>query len=104
MTKDAYFEMCEALGNEPIEEEIPVEFEDLILEVQNTFPIYNSLQDNWDSMSGTYLGKNMAGLLDIFTIIGLDKEEQHTTFKLIGVLDHYRSELIASKKATKPPQ
>ena len=35
MTKEQYFEMCEALGNEPAESEIPIEFDD--------FPLVDSI-------------------------------------------------------------
>ncbi len=45
MTKDRYFEMCEALGSKPIESQIPVEFEDLVHELQEILVIYNNLQD-----------------------------------------------------------
>ena len=34
MTKEMYFEMCEALGNDPVESEIPVELDDFPLEIQ----------------------------------------------------------------------
>ena len=33
MTKEQYFEMCEMMGSEPVEDEIPVEFDDLYSEV-----------------------------------------------------------------------
>ena len=58
MTRDTYFEMCEALGTEPVEEEIPVEFEDFCLDVQEALSIYQKLRDEWDYMGGNYIGKN----------------------------------------------
>jgi hypothetical protein len=39
MTKEQYFEMCEALGTEPDPLEIPIEFDDLHLEVQEAYSI-----------------------------------------------------------------
>ena len=39
MTREQYLEMCEMLGNEPVESEIPIEFEDLALEVQDALRI-----------------------------------------------------------------
>ena len=60
MTKSEYLDMCEALGNEPLEEEIPVAYEELLLEVQEAISVYRKLQDSWDMMSGTYLGKNLS--------------------------------------------
>ena len=72
MTKEQYFEMCEMLGSEPLEEEIPVELYDLPLEVQEAYWVYTLLNDNWDSFGGNYLGKNLSGLLDIMNILKID--------------------------------
>lgn len=98
MTKDSYFEMCEALGSEPIEEEVPVDYEDLSIDVQEAFSIYHKLKDDWDTMNVTYLGKNYAGILDIFTILEVPKEDHKTVFNLIGIIDKHRSKAIADSK------
>lgn len=99
MTKDQYFEMCEMMKSEPIESEIPVEFEDLNEDIQYTIGVYNMLQDNWDTMNGTYLGKNLAGLTDIFRIMEVD--DYRTCFYIIGILDKVRGEIINTKKPAK---
>ena len=96
MTKEAYFEMCEMLGSNPIESEIPVEFEDLNLDVQEAFGIYQMLQDQWDTMNGVYIGKNYSGLIDILTLY--DIEDKKTSFSLIRKIDEYRSKAIAAAK------
>lgn len=101
MTKDTYFEMCEALGSEPIESEIPVEYEDLYVDVQEALGIYSKLKDEWDTMNGNYLGKSYAGILDIFTILGVPEEDRKTIFDLIGIIDTHRSKAIADAKASK---
>lgn len=95
MDRDQYFEMCEMMGTEPIEEEIPVEFGDLHDEVQEAFLVYNMLQDNWDSMNGVYLGKNFSGIYDIFHI--MDIEDTKTCFAILGILDAQRSSMINTK-------
>ena len=99
MTKDQYFEMCDMLKTEPKEEEIPVEFEDLNEDIQYSIGVYNMLQDNWDTMNGTYLGKNMVGLTDIFRIMEVD--DYRTCFYIIGILDRVRGEIINTKKPAK---
>ncbi len=99
MTKDQYFEMCQMLNSEPKEEEIPVEFEDLNSDVQYAITVYNMLQDNWDTMNGNYLGKNMVGLTDIFRIMEVD--DYRTCFYIIGILDRVRGEIINTKKPAK---
>ncbi len=99
MTKEQYFEMCEMFKSDPIESEIPVEFEDLNLDVQEAFGIYNMLQDNWDTMNGTYMGKIYTGILDILELNEID--DKKTTYTLIRKIDEYRSKAIKSKTPKK---
>lgn len=101
MTKEAYFEMCEALGNEPVDSEIPVEFGDFFIDVQEAFGIYQKLRDDWDTMNGNYMGKNYAGILDILTLLDVPVEDQRTMFELIGIIDSHRSKSIADAKPKK---
>ena len=101
MTKEAYFEMCEMMGSEPIESEIPVDFNDFPITVQQAFGIYSKLRDEWDTMNGRYTGKNYSGILDIFTILDVPVEDRKTMFELIGLIDKYRSEMIEANKPKK---
>ena len=98
MTKEAYFDMCEALGSEPIEEEIPVDYEDFCLDVQEALGIYQKLRDEWDTMNGVYLGKNYVGLVDILELLDVPVEDRRTQFELIGIIDRHRSKAIADAK------
>lgn len=98
MTKEAYFEMCEALGSEPLEEEIPVDYEDFCLDVQEALGIYSKLRDEWDTMNGVYLGKNYVGLVDILELLDVPVEDRRTQFELIGIIDKHRSKAIADAK------
>jgi hypothetical protein len=109
MTKDAYFEMCEALGTEPIENEIPVELSELPLEVQQTLDIYFKMRDEWDTMNGRYLGKSYAGILDLFNIVGIEPVDHRMTYDLLTIMDTHRATAIrvnkpqeTNKKPTKP--
>ena len=57
-------------------------------EVQMAFFIYSLLQDNWDGMSGMYMGKYLAGLstlLDIYEI-----EDRKTVVYFITAIDRER--------------
>ena len=103
MTKDAYFEMCEALGNQPLESEIPVDFEDFPLEVQQAFNAYKMLRDEWDTMSGTYLGKSLIGIKDILEATEIDVSEHKLVIMLIRIIDNVRSEEINNKKKMQEP-
>lgn len=97
MTKDTYFEMCEMMGSEPIPEEVPVEFEDLHLDVQEAFGLYQMLQDNWDTMNGNYIGKIYTGLIDILNLY--EVEDKKMMFSLVRKIDEFRAKAI---KAAKP--
>lgn len=98
MTKDAYFEMCEELGNEPLDEEIPVEFGDFFIDVQEAMGIYQKLRDEWDTMNGNYMGKNYAGLIDLLELLDVPVEDRRTQYELIGIIDMHRSTAIANAK------
>ena len=98
MTKDAYFEMCEALGSEPLESEIPVEYDDFPVEVQEAIRIYNNLQDHWDYMGGNYIGKNLNGFKDILSIFEVDPQDYRAVYELIMRIDRIRAKSIQDSK------
>ncbi len=104
MTKDAYFEMCEALGSEPNEDEIPVEYSDFYDTVQQAFNIYNKLKDEWDYMGGNYIGKDTSVLLDFFTLMEIPKEDKLQLYELVTLIDSYRSKSISETKKAKEKQ
>ena len=86
MTKEQYLMMCEQLGNEPIPEEIPMEYGDFPGIVQEAMQIFSILPDNWEGMSGTYMGKDytiLPYLMDtIFEV--LDKQQTMQILLMIG--------------------
>ena len=98
MTKEAYFEMCEALGNEPIQEEIPVEMEDFPDEVQEAITVYYKLRDDWDTMNGIYLGKSYTGLGDILNILEVPTEDRKYVLEWISVMDTVRAKMIEAQR------
>lgn len=106
MTKDQYFEMCQALGTEPLDEEIPLEIEDFPQEVQQAITVYYRLRDEWDTMNGIYLGKSYTGLGEILDIFEVQKEDRRYFLEWISILDAARSKAIEAsrpKKADKTP-
>lgn len=98
MTPDQYFEMCAQLGNEPNPSEVPVTFEDFVLEVQEAFEIYNLLKDEWDGFNGLYLGKNLVGITEIFDISGIEQEYRYVMILLIKMIDRIRVQEINAKR------
>ena len=103
MTKDSYFEMCEAIGSEPSEDEIPVEIDDLPLEVQTAIQVYNKLRDEWEGMSGTYMGKSYVGLKDVLDIYEIPFEDRRYLLDWFTVIDIERSKAFNSMKSNKEP-
>ena len=104
MTKQAYFEMCEMLGSEPVDEEIPLELDDFPWLVQQAFVIYGMLSDIWEGMSGSYLGKDYSLLFNLFDLYGIDSaEEKLLATDFIKQIDAVRSKILYEKqKASKP--
>lgn len=98
VTRDTYFEICEQLGTEPIEEEIPIEMDDLPDEIQEALNIYFRLRDEWEGFSGTYMGKNFSGLADILDIYQVSKDSRQDVLDWIFVIDKVRMKCIADAK------
>ena len=98
MTKDGYYEMCEVLGTTPVEDQVPVEFDDFPPEVQSAFELYQVLQDVWEGMSGTYMGKNMSGINDLFTIYQIPHDEKRFILELIALIDSERTKTLSEKR------
>lgn len=104
MTKAMYFEVCDAMGSEPIASEIPTEYDDLAIDVQQAISIYSKLKDEWDTMNGNYLGKSYNGIQDIFDILEVPKEDRRLMFDLIGTIDAQRVSAFQAAKKTQKPQ
>lgn len=85
------------MGEEPDDSEIPPDFEDFIEELQQVIQIYNMIPSKWDGFSGSYLGKEMAGVLDIFHIFEVHKEHRQFFLFLINKMDEINSKIINEK-------
>jgi hypothetical protein len=103
MTKDTYFEMCEMLGEEPLESEIPLDSSDFPVIIQQSLSIYSLLEDRWDLMNGGYLGKNYSNVFEFFRLHDLDQAESLLILEFLQHIDAVRSKLVADKIKTKSP-
>ena len=103
MTRDTYFEMCEMLGQEPVESEIPVDFEDFPLLVQQSVHLYQLLEDRWDTMGGGYLGKNYSNVFDFFKLYEVESSEALLMLEFMRHIDATRGQLVAEKLKAKSP-
>jgi len=102
MTKAQYFEMCEMLGSEPKDSEIPIEFDDLSLEVQEAIQIYSNLQDCWDHMNGNYIGKNFNYIETVFKFYNVEPDQHKYMYELLMTIDRIRSKQIQDSKPKDP--
>jgi hypothetical protein len=98
MTKEQYFEMCEMLGTNPIDSEIPIEIDDLPLEVQEAINIYSHLRDDWDYTGGNYIGKSLIGFKDILNMYEVNKSDYKYMYELIIYIDRIRAKQIHDSK------
>jgi hypothetical protein len=102
MTKDQYFEMCDFMGSEPKEDEIPVDFEDLPNVVQQALEIYGYLPDRWEGMSATFMGKDYSIVFELFTTYEIEHNvEKRLLLRIMSVIDSIRSKIIQGKQSVK---
>ena len=74
MTRERYLELCEQMGNEPIEEEIPPDWNDfpeIVIHALNTF---NLLGDRVVPDIG-YVGKDYTSLNNYIEVYGIEDKE-----------------------------
>ena len=72
MTKEKYLEMCTMMRTEPKLEDIPIDFEDFPASIQELFSITDMLTDNWDGMSGSYMGKDLTLIPYLFDLYNVE--------------------------------
>jgi hypothetical protein len=73
---------------------MPLETSDFPTEVQVAFFIYGFLEDSWEGMSGTYMGKRWGGLEYLFNLYQV--QEPRTVIYIMkiweGLVVSYRAE------------
>lgn len=101
MTKNQYFEMCEELGTTPVESEIPVELDDLPLELQTALTIWFGLPDNIDTFAGGYYGKHLTGIIEIFKLYNVDARDWKFMYQVIQQINSIKIDRYNKKKSAK---
>ena len=86
MSIDQYLLLCEQMGWEPKEEEIPIDPASLPLESQQALVLLNALPDKWEGMNGVWLGKDYTGLADIMSIYQIN-DNKLEVFELLKVCE-----------------
>ena len=103
MTRERYFKMCEQLGQEPIEEEIPPDIEDfpdIAIEAMTTF---SSLGDKILPDIG-YLGKDFTNLphyMDIYEVEDKELFLEILTYLESRAINHSQEQLKREREKLK---
>lgn len=90
--------MCEELGSDPVEEEIPLDRNDLSIDTQEVLQIYDFLPSRWEGMSATYLGKDLSRLNNIFLLLDTDIVIKKFAIFLVPIIDNLVSKDIQKKQ------
>lgn len=96
--------MCEQMGWEPREEEIPKDLSFLSYESQIAIVLFNMLPDRLNGMSGTWLGKEFSCLETFMNIYEVNNRRD--IFDLIMVIhriyeEHYRQQQKMNESISK---
>ena len=89
--------MCEMMGSDPVEEEIPVSRDDLFTETQLIFNLYDILPSKWEGMSGHYMGKDLVLLPVLFKEYKIVKYMRKYAWHIIPIIDSFVADDIAKK-------
>ena len=98
MTKDQYYDMCRQMGSEPVEEEIPLEFDDLTIESQKAIELDSLLSDNVSEMSGHLMGKDFSGVDTFLNVLGIKGDgEKYIVFLLLSDIVNTNKRLVSQE-------
>jgi len=75
-------------------------------EIQEAFQVWSYLTDQWDGMSGSYFGKQIAGVKDVMELLEVSNKKE--VFKLVKIIDikymkHVNKKQKQQAKASKKP-
>lgn len=88
MTQEQYFAMCEQMGWEPREEEIPPDLGSLSYDSQVAMILFNLLSDRIEGMSGTWLGKEFSSLETFMNIYEVENRRDILDY-IMTIHDEY---------------
>ena len=84
------------MGWEPDENQMPIDPSTLSLEVQQALVLLNALPDNWEGMSGSWMGKDYSGLSAIMDIYEID--DRRVVFELLKQAEQELGEYYTQKQ------
>lgn len=96
MTKERYLELCEELGSEPVDSEMPLDLYDMPVEVEQAYHVYSILPANFDSFSGVYYGKYLDQAPKLMELMCVEPKQE--IMKVLILIDSVEREEINRKK------
>jgi len=96
-----YLDMCEQLGTEPVDSEMPVDYETFNPTIQTIFELYGYLSDRWEGMSGVFMGKDYSIIFNLFELYSIDVADQKLYLQIMSFIDSVRSDIIAKSQKQK---
>ena len=97
INKEQYFLLCEQLGNDPIPEEIPVDFSDFPHQIQEVIQIFSILPGVFEGMTGTYMWVDYALLPYLFDEIFVVRDKQ-IAMKFLLIIGNIMMEKYTQKQ------
>ena len=95
--------MCESVGAEPIDSEIPPDFYDFAYQTQQAMQIYNYLPDKWiTGTATTYAGKDYTIIETLYKWMGVEDGDRLLIFDLLVFIDKENGKSINNKLKPKP--
>lgn len=88
--------VCQQLGQEPNPDDMPLEPNHLSDNSQQALILVNALPDKWEGMSGSWMGKEYSGLMDIMNIYEIDDKKR--VFELLQVCEKELGEFYKQKQ------
>lgn len=104
MTQEQYFAMCEQMGWEPRDDEVPKDLGSLPYNSQMATVLFNILPDRIEGMNGVWVGKDYSCLETFMNLY--EVEDRREVFDLIlvahGVFEeHYRQQQKMKETSSK---
>ena len=96
MDTEQYFAMCEQMGWEPNESEIPVTPDNFSVEAQDALVLFDVLPDRWDGVNGVWLGKDYSALATTFELYATNNPRE--SFELLRHCEQVASKIYEAKR------
>lgn len=92
-----YYEMCEQLGTNPEDGDIPIDFNDLLKQSQQALSLFEYCTDHWDTMNGSYLGKELTNIAFLLKLLVIDKSDWLTVIDMLNTIIPIRVDSVNKK-------